>query len=134
MAASPFFVTPAGTSVSFTSADTTVAKVVSTFGGLGGKLFALWFVNTSGAAQTMQVYRRVSSTNFLLCEVSVPIGAGVADASPIEAVQTKYFPALASMPALLDGIPFSPNDGIWVAAKTTIASGAVTVSLFAGQG
>ena len=134
MADKAFFTTPFGTSVSFAAGDTTVPKVVQAFPAAGGRLFSLQFANTSGAVQTMQVYRRVSSTNFLLCEVSVPIGAGVADASPIEVVQTKYFPALASMPALLDGIPFSPNDGIWVAAKTTIASGAVTVSLFAGQG
>lgn len=134
MAAGPFFVTPAGTSVSFTSADTTVAKAVSTFGGLGGKLFALWFVNTSGAEQIMQVFRRVGSTNFPMPEISVPVGAGQGGAAAAEWVSPTILPALSNMPALLDGIPFSPNDGIWVAAKTTIASGAVTVSIVAGNG
>lgn len=134
MAASPFFLTPAGTSVSFTSADTTVAKNVSTFGTLGGKLFSLSFVSTSSSAQVMQVFRRVSSTNFLMAEISVPANAGIGGAAAAEWVSPAILPSLSNMPALLDGIPFSPNDGISVAAKTTIASGTVTVSSITGQG
>ncbi|MCA3064984.1 MAG: hypothetical protein ING61_16190 [Rhodocyclaceae bacterium] len=134
MAAGPFFVTPWGTSVSFTSADTTVAKVITTFGALGGRLFSLSFVNTSGVAQTMQVYRRVGATSFIMAEVPVAVGAGVSGAAPAEYVSPTFIPALANMPALLDGIPFAPNDAIWVSAKTTIASGAVTASLVAGNG
>jgi hypothetical protein len=134
MASSPFFTTPFGTSVSFAAADTTVAKVIQAFPALGGRLFSLSFTNSSGAAQTMQVFRRVAATNFLLCEVSVPIGAGISGASPIEAVTPQYFPALNTMPALLDGIPFGASQEIWCAAKSTIASGAVTVSKVSGQG
>ena len=134
MAASPFFCNPFGTSVSFASGDTTTAKVVSTFGSLGGRLYSLSFSNTSGVAQIMQVYRRVGSTNFLWAEVHVAIGAGVAGAAVAVFVSPSILPELANMPALLDGIPIAPNDGIWVSAKTTIASGAVTASLVAGNG
>ncbi|MCA3694246.1 hypothetical protein [Aquidulcibacter sp.] len=134
MASSPFFTNPFGTSVSFTSADTTVAKVISTFGGLGGRLFSLSFVNTSGVAQTMQIYRRVSGTSFLIGEVPVAIGAGVSGAAPAEYVAPAFIPALSNMPALLDGIPFAPADGVWASAKTTIAAGAVHASLVAGNG
>jgi hypothetical protein len=134
MAASPFFVTPFGTSVSFAAADTTVPKALVAFGTLGGRLYSLSFQNTSGVAQVMQVYRRVGATNFLMGEVNVAIGAGVAGARVAEFVDPAILPALSTMPALLDGIPFAPNDGIWVSAKSTIASGAVTASLVAGNG
>jgi hypothetical protein len=134
MAGTPYFTTPFGTSVSFGSGDTTVAKVIQAFPALGGRLFSLSFTNSSGVAQTMQVFRRVASTNFLLCEVSVPIGAGISGAAPTEAVTPQYFPALSTMPALLDGIPFGASQEIWCAAKSTIASGAVTVSKVSGQG
>ena len=134
MASSPFFVTPFGTSVSFAAADTTVAKVIATFGALGGRLYSLSFTNTSGVAQVMQVYRRVGATNFLMGEVNVPIGAGVAGAAAPDFVNPVIFPVLNIMPALLDGFPFSPNDAIWVSAKSTIASGQVNASLVAGEG
>jgi hypothetical protein len=82
----------------------------------------------------MQVYRRVASTSFLIAEVPVPTNSGVAGAPVAELVSPSVLPALSNMPALLDGIPFAPNDGIWVSAKTTIASGAVVASLVAGNG
>ncbi|MCA3067475.1 MAG: hypothetical protein ING73_11210 [Rhodocyclaceae bacterium] len=134
MADKAFFTTPFGTSVSFAAADTTTPKVVQAFPAAGGRLFSLSFTNSSGVAQIMQIFRRVASNNFLLCEVDVPVGAGIAGASPREAVAPQYFPCLASMPALLDGIPFGASQEIWCASKTTIASGAVTVSKVSGQG
>lgn len=121
-----FLTQPAVNPVLFTSADTTVAKVIVAAPSQPWRLIALNITSTDTAAQVIDVFLRVGSTNTLIGSVTVPAGTGVAGVAPVE-----FFKAI--MPDTEQGLDLAGNNGIQAGLEATMtAAKTITVTAVFG--
>jgi hypothetical protein len=120
-------VTPLVSSITFTSADTTVAKAIVAAPGTPYRIDAIEVTSDDTAAVNLDIFLRVGATNFLLGSVTVPPGSGHAGVKAAE-----YF-ELSTL-ANVDGISLPGATSIQAACEATMtAAKTVVVTVIGGQ-
>ena len=112
--------------ITFTSADTTVAKTLS--GAINGpwRLFAILISSDDTAVVVVDIFLRIVATNYLLGSISVPAGTGH---NGVAAVDWVTF----NLPAAINGLDFSGVQQLYAGVETTMTAGKTcVVSMFAG--
>jgi hypothetical protein len=117
-------VTPIASPISFTSADTTVAKVVA--GNTLGKyrVDALLVTNTDGIAHVVDLYAHVGAVSYHIGSVSVPAGQGTGGTPALDLLA-------AAFPATQVGISLPAVTSLWASMEVSIVTGSVDL-LFVG--
>jgi len=112
--------------VTFTSADTTVAKNIFTAPGGPWRVNAINITSDDTATINLDIFVRSGATNYLLGSVTVPAGSGKAGVAPVE-----FFAAI--MPTSEAGIDLTGAQGLQAACEATMtAAKTCTVQVYGG--
>jgi hypothetical protein len=111
-ATASFIATPKTPVVAFVNADGTAFKTVMTAGALGSRIDSLLASNGDAAgAYVLQLAIQVSGVDYIIGEVTVPLGAGTnGSAKSVSLLNTADIPALA----------VAEGSALWLAAGASL--------------
>jgi len=129
VSAQPSFISiPKNPSASFANADASNFKTIMSAGTLGSRLDSLFVSNSDTAnAYVLQLAIQKSSVNYIIGEISVPIGAGTnSSAKSVAALNATDIPGLAFTEA---GALYLESGAILVGKMKSTVAGANTVQV-----
>jgi hypothetical protein len=95
-------------------ADTTTVKTLAAGGTNGSKVETILVTSTDTAAQTLQLWATISSTNYLLGSVPIPLGSGnTGTVITVDVLRSAQLP----------GLPYDSNGNkyLYLASGTTLS-------------